>query len=156
MEASRETEATALFAELDAAFADLRAAYGGLDDGAMTAVMQGSWAVKDILAHIAGWHREMVPALERLARGEKPTPEGVDYTNPDPWNARFVEARRGLTRAQVEADLEDSFAAFRRALLAVPEARRRPTRTAGRIAYEAGIDHYRHHAGQIRRWREGR
>ena len=156
MEASRENEATALVAELDAAFADLRAAYASLDDTAKTAVMQGSWAVKDILAHIAGWHREMVPALERLARGEKPTSEGVDYTNPDPWNARFVDARRGMTPTQVEADLDDSFAAFRRGLLAVPEARRRPTRTAGRIAHEAGIDHYRHHAAQIRRWRERR
>jgi len=28
--------------------------------------------------------------------------------------------------------------------------------TAGRIAHEAGIDHYRHHAAQIRRWREQR
>ena len=145
-----------MVAELDAAFAELRVAYAGLDGVAWTTVMQGRWAVKDILAHITGWHREMVPALERLARGEKPTPEGVDYSDPDPWNARFVEARRGLTPAQVEADLEDSFTAFRRALLAVPEPRRRPTRTAGRIAHEAGIDHYRHHAAQIRRWREQR
>ena len=156
METSRDHEAAALVAELDAAFADLKSTYAGLTDANMTTVMQGRWSVKDMLGHIAGWHREMVPALERLAHGEKPTPEGVDYSDPDPWNARFVEARQGMTPVQVEADLEDSFAAFRQALLLVPEPRRRPARTAGRIAHEAGIDHYRHHAAQIRAWREHR
>ncbi len=145
--------ATRLVTELDEAFAELTATYARLDDAAKTTVMQGSWSVSEILAHIAGWHREMTPALERLARGEKPMPDGTDYRDFDAWNARFVEARRGMTPAQVEAELNDSFATFRAALLAVPEPRRRPERTAGKIAHEAGIDHYRHHAAQIRGWR---
>lgn len=149
-------DAQRLVPELDAAFAELRASYAGLDEAAKTVVMQGRWALRDILAHIAGWHQEMTAALERLARGERATLEGTDYRDPDPWNARFVEARRRLTPAQVEADLEASFAGFRRALLAVPEPRRRPERTAGQIAREAGFEHYRHHAAQIRRWRERR
>ncbi len=152
----KTNEAAVMVAELDAAFAELKESHAGLDEAAKTRVMQGRWAVKDILAHIAGWHREMVPALERLVRGEKPTPEGVDYSDPDPWNARFVEARGEMSPAQVQADLEDSFAAFRRALLLVPEPLRRPGRTAGRIAHEARIDHYRHHAAQVRAWREHR
>ena len=154
MGTSHAEEAARLVAELDAAFAELKATVAGLDDAARTTVMQGRWAVKDILAHIAGWHREMTPALERLARGEKAIPDGADYRDFDAWNARFVEARRGMTPAQVEAELDESFAAFRAALLAVPEARRQPGRTAGKIANEAGFEHYRHHAAQIRRWRE--
>ncbi len=156
METFQEQDAVALLAELDAAFVELQSTYAGLDDAHLTTVMQGRWSVKDILAHMAGWHREMVPAFERLARGEKAIPAGVDYTDPDPWNARFVEGRRAMTPAQVKADLEDSFAAFRQALLGVPEPRRRGSRTAGRIAHEAGIDHYRHHAAQIRAWQAPR
>ncbi len=150
---ARRDEAAALVAELDAAFADLQAALGGLDDAAQTVVMQGTWTVKDILAHLAGWHREMTPALERLARGEKAIPEGTDYRDVDAWNARFVEARRGMAPAQAAAELEASFAAFRAALLAVPAARRGRERTAGKIARDAGFEHYRHHAAQIRAWR---
>ena len=146
--------AARLVTELDEAFAELTATTAGLDDAAVTTVMQGRWTVKDILAHMAGWHREMTPALQRLARGEKAVPDGADYNDFDAWNARFVEARRGMTPAQVEAELTESFAAFRAALLAVPEARRRPERTAGKIAHEAGIDHYRHHAAQIQGWRQ--
>lgn len=154
MGGSQRNEAPRLVAELDAAFAELKATVAGLDDAAKTPVMQGRWAVKDILAHMAGWHREMAPALQRLARGEKAIPDGMDYSNFDAWNARFVEARRGMTPAQVETELDESFADFRAALLAVPEARRQPGRTAGKIAHEAGIDHYRHHAAQIRAWRQ--
>ncbi|HEY7677034.1 MAG TPA: maleylpyruvate isomerase N-terminal domain-containing protein [Candidatus Methylomirabilis sp.] len=155
MGTSQAHEAAHLVAELDAAFAELKATVAGLDDAARGVVMQGRWTVKDILAHIAGWHREMTPALERLARGEKAIPDGANYNDFDAWNARFVEARRGMTPAQVEAELHESFAAFRAALLAVPEARRQPGRTAGKIAQDAGFEHYRHHASQIRRWREG-
>ncbi len=155
MDNSRGDEAARLVTGLDAAFAELKATVAGLGDAARGTVMQGTWTVKDILAHIAGWHGEMTPALQRLARGEKAIPDGTDYSDFDAWNARFVAARRGMTPAQVEAELNESFAAFRAALLAVPEARRQPGRTAGKIAYDAGIEHYRHHAAQIRAWREG-
>ena len=118
MGSSRGDEAARVVAELDAAFAELRATVAGLEDAAKTAVMQGRWSVKDILAHMAGWHREMTPALDRLARGERAVPGGTNYSDLDAWNARFVEARRGMPPAQVEAELEESFAAFRAALLA--------------------------------------
>jgi hypothetical protein len=155
MGASPAHEAARLLAELDAAYGELKGTVAGLDEAARTTVMQGRWSVKDILAHIAGWHREMTPALERLARGEKAIPDGADYNDFDAWNARFVEARRGMTPGQVDAELDESFAGFRAALLSVPEARRQPGRTAGKIAQDAGFEHYRHHAAQIRRWREG-
>jgi hypothetical protein len=155
MGTSHAQEAARLVAELDAAYAELKGTVAGLEEAAHTTVMQGRWTVRDILAHIAGWHGEMTPALERLARGEKAIPDGANYHDFDVWNARFVEARRGMTPGQVEAELDESFAAFRAALLAVPEARRQPGRTAGKIAAEAGFEHYRHHAAQIRRWREG-
>jgi hypothetical protein len=78
----------------------------------------------------------------------------VDYSSFDAWNARFVEAARAAPVSEVEKELTDSFAAFRQAVGALPENRLIPGRTADRIVHEAGMDHYRHHAAQIRTWRE--
>ena len=58
----------------------------GLSETQMSEVWLGTWSVKDIVAHISGWHREMGPALERLARGEKPIADGVSYDDVDGWN----------------------------------------------------------------------
>ena len=51
----------------------------GLNEQHLTEVWLGTWSVRDIVAHMSGWHRELGPALERLARGERPVPEGKDY-----------------------------------------------------------------------------
>ena len=140
--------------ELDDAFAALQATYRDLPEARKRVVMQGSWSVKDILVHIAGWHREMAGALTRIARGERAVPEGVDYSDFDAWNARWVEAARPNSVADVEKEVGNSYEAFRQAVAALPENRLIPGRTADRIVHEAGMDHYRHHAAQIRAWRE--
>ena len=51
----------------------------GLNEQHLTEVWLGTWSVRDIVAHMSGWHRELGPALERLARGERPVPEGKNY-----------------------------------------------------------------------------
>ncbi len=140
--------------ELDEAFTGLQATYKDLPEARKRVVMQGTWSVKDILVHISGWHREMAGALTRIARGERAAPEGVDYSDFDAWNARFVEAARATPVPEVEKELTKSFEVFRQAILALPENRLIPGRTADRIVHEAGMDHYRHHAAQIRAWRE--
>src|SRR5919201_3409381 len=61
----------------------------GLNEEHMTEVWLGTWCVRDIVAHITGCHRELGPALERLARGERPVPEGTSYADVDAWNEKF-------------------------------------------------------------------
>ena len=143
-----------LLGELDEAFAGLQATCRDLPEARKRVVMQGTWSVKDILVHISGWHQEMAGALTRIANGERAVPEGVDYSSFDAWNARFVEAARATPVAEVEKELDNSFATFRQAVGVLPENRLIPGRTADRIVHEAGMDHYRHHAAQIRTWRE--
>ena len=75
----------------------LHEAWQGLNETQMTEVWLGTWSVRDIAAHIAGWHAEMSPALERLARGERPIPPGVSYDDVDGWNERFANARPALS-----------------------------------------------------------
>ena len=84
-------------------FGVFKRALVGLSDEAMRRPWFGTWGIREILAHITGWHREMIPLLERIARGEKPVPDGVSYEDLDGWNARHVSARRGLTVAGLRA-----------------------------------------------------
>src|SRR6266446_8773666 len=80
----------------------------GLNEAQMTEVWLGTWSVKDIVAHISGWHREMTPALDRLARGERPVPSGVSYDDVDAWNARFALAAKGREITDLLLELDRS------------------------------------------------
>ncbi len=143
-----------LLQTLDAEFASLLSTLEGLGEESATRVWYGDWSVRDILAHISGWHGEMAQAFERMARGERPAPEGIDYGDPNPWNARFAEAKGGTTFVNMVQELKASKAAFVGAAEQVPTDRFEEGRAAYRILLATGIDHYREHAPEIRQWRE--
>jgi hypothetical protein len=125
----------------------------GLNEAQMSEVWLGTWSVKDIVAHIAGWHEEMGPALERLARGERPIREGVSYDDVDAWNAKFAAARRGTPVADVLLELDKTHEYFLRAAAAVPGERFQPGKTTWKIVDQNTAHHYREHADQVRAWR---
>jgi len=135
-------------------FAHFRAAYAGLTGERLTRAILGSWSIREILCHVAGWHREMVPVLERIARGEKPVPEGVSYDEPDPWNEKFVRAYAGKSVHEVMAEVEASYEALLAAAQKVPEERFAPGRSAARTVDGVGPHHWREHGEQIRQWRK--
>jgi hypothetical protein len=128
----------------------------GLNESHMNEVWLGTWSVKDVVAHISGWHREMGPALERLARGEKPIPGGVSYDDVDGWNAKFTAARRDAPVADVLLEFDKSHEYFMHAAASVPAERFQPGKTAWKIVDGNSAHHYREHAGQIRGWRKTR
>lgn len=136
--------------ELQSAFDELVASFKGLDERAMNVVVLGTWSVKDILAHIAGWQHEMTGALERMARGEKPAPEGVNYSEPDPWNMRFAAGMRTQNATTVVADLQQSFATYKRAAAAIPDDRYGEGKTVNRLLDGGGYGHYREHLPEIK------
>jgi hypothetical protein len=141
-----------LLSEAEAAYTELREAVDDVPDARMTEPWLGSWGAREILIHISGWHREMIPALERIGRGEAPYPDGVSYDDYDAWNSRFVEAKRGVKVADVRAELAASHRAFVSAA-ALAEAHLTPGGAAGELVAGVGAAHYREHAGQIREWR---
>lgn len=128
----------------------------GLNEIQMTEVWLGTWSVKDIVAHISGWHREIGPALERLARGEKPIPAGVSYDDVDAWNARFAAAKKPASVADVLLEFDKSHEYFMHAAAAVPADRLVPGKTAWKMVDGNTAHHYREHADQIRAWRRTR
>jgi hypothetical protein len=125
----------------------------GLNEAQMTEAWLGTWSIKDIVAHIAGWHQELGPALERMARGERPIPEGVSYDDPDVWNARFAAARRDTPVNDVLLELDKTHQYFLQMAAGVPVERFQPGKTAWKIVDLNSAHHYREHAEQIRAWR---
>jgi hypothetical protein len=119
----------------------------------MLVVWFEEWSARDILAHIAGWHREMVKAFERIQRGERPVPEDVDYSNFNSWNANFATSARDVSPQEVLKELKASQKEFRDSAAAVPEDRFEEGRAAHRIIHITGIDHYAEHEPAIREWR---
>src|SRR5437867_568546 len=146
------SDKSTLLREADEAFTELRQAIDGLEDETMRRVWLGTWGVREILIHISGWHREMIPALTRIARGEPSYPAGT-YDDFDAWNARFVERNTGVKTADVMAELEASHRAFMAAAVALPDAQLAAGGAAREPFEGAGAGHYREHAAQIREWR---
>src|SRR5262245_46612382 len=125
----------------------LKAAIKGLDEGQMGQVWLGTWGVREIVAHIAGWHEEVIPGLERLAMGEAAHPDGA-YDDFDAWNARFVEARRGRAAADLLVELDRTHRELVRAAARLPDDQFAEGRSApGLIDGVAGA-HYKEHAEQ--------
>src|SRR5687767_5580264 len=136
------SEKTTLLSEAETEFTRFKRAIAGLDEARMRQVWLGTWSAPDIVAHIAGWHREVRPALERIARSERPVREGVSYEDVDAWNGRFADAKKGASTADIRAELDASHAAFMRAAAAVPEQRYVPGKTAHKIVDLNSRHHY--------------
>ena len=144
---------------LDTEYANFQDAIKGLDRDQLQRVFYGDWSVRDIVAHMLGWEREMAEALRRIARGERPTPEGVDYSNADEWNAKFSARLRQQLPTTVLAEWGQVHQTFVKAAEAVPDGRfgagedGKP-KTVNRIIETTGYGHYREHAPAIREWRQ--
>ncbi len=132
------------------------AAIHGLNEDQLTEVWFDTWSICDIVAHMSGWHREMGPALERLARREKPLPAGVTYDDVDDWNAKFALARKRWQVADVLLELDRTHEYFMHAAAEVPDDRVEPGRTAYRIIDSVSAEHYKEHSDQILGWRRER
>ena len=134
-------------------YKEFHEAIRGLNEAQMTEVWLGTWSIKEIVAHMTGWHRELAPALERIARGEKPIPNNVSYDDVDAWNAKFADAARPVAVADVLLEFDKSHEQFLRAADAVAEERFQPGRTTWKIVDQNTAHHYKEHGDQIRAWR---
>jgi hypothetical protein len=145
-----------LLADLEHSFAGLQESYEGLTHQQKLERWFGKWCIYDVFSHVIGWHHEMDDALERIARGEKPTPEGVDYSSADEWNDRFIETWVQSSGEAVQQELEVSKNLFVKAAKLVPDEKYEEGRAAYRILHGTAIDHYREHAEAISEWRKSK
>lgn len=146
-----------LLRDFDSAYQEFRSVLSGLDNHEFdTKWLDQRWGVRELVAHITGWLGQMSGGLERMARGEKPTPEGVDWNDLQRWNDTFAEHVKGKLVAQVMDELEHAANAFKQAAARLPEDRFGEGKTANRMFQAVGSPHLREHTEMVRVWREQR
>jgi hypothetical protein len=142
-------------AELDAGYQRFRAKIVDLPESAWHEQWLGTWTLAHLCAHMSGWWREMRSSLERVQRGERPVPEGVDYSDAETWNARFA-ATAPPGRAAL-AIWEASYGWYRQAAMDLSDDRYgagddgRP-KIGNRLLHGAGIHHFEEHEPQLDAW----
>lgn len=145
-----------LLNDLDEAYREFLSAVEGLDEIEFeTKWLDGQWGVREIVAHHTGWLGQLGGGLERMGRGERPTPEGVDWTDVQHWNDTFARHAMGKRRHEVLFELEQALQTFKEAGAKLPEERFGEGKTASRMFDLAGISHLRESAAMVRRWRQG-
>jgi len=145
--------------ELEEAYVAFRDLISNLRDAAFSEPFNDGWTLSELLAHMAGWYREITPAFGRVARGERPIPAGVDYSDADGWNARFAkDARKG--RGALD-DFDLAFHGYYAAAkdlgeehYGVDPEKGRP-KIGNRLLGASGIDHFREHQPQLEIWVAG-
>jgi uncharacterized protein (TIGR03083 family) len=140
-----------LILQLDKAREAMRAALAGLDP--QTAVNPG-WKAQELVAHLVGWDAVARDALRGHAAG---VPLGTPAKGGfDAFNARSVEARRGLSYEQTVADWEQTHDGLRQAVAEMPDEKLAeklvfPWGGRGTVARIVAImaEHEREHAREL-------
>lgn len=154
------TEKGPVLHDLELAYQEFRGPLLKLDAAAFGEVFVGEWNLSQLLAHMAGWFREMTPAFGRVARGERPTPPGVDYSNPDEWNQKFAaDSRPGKAALR---DFEEAWADYLAAAKALPDSffgkdpESGKLRIGNRLLQGAGLGHFEEHQPEVEAWLKAR
>ena len=150
------SEKQTVLAGAETEFARFKKAIAGLDEPRMREAWLGVWGVREIVSHISGWHRELSPALERMARGERPIAEGTSYEDVDAWNLQFAGAKKDVPVSEIFRELDLSHEYFMAQARKVSEERFVPGKTAYRIVDLNSAHHYKDHGDQIRAWRKSK
>ncbi|MGI8689221.1 MAG: ClbS/DfsB family four-helix bundle protein [Thermomicrobiales bacterium] len=117
--------------------------------------VNGAWSVKDTLAHLTFWHRNLLARFHSIESSQPPSDTAIDD---DTWNRRCFDANRHRAPDDVMADLWRTQQAVLDAIEALPET----------IFFAAGahggpllhatdgsiLGHYPEHIAQIERWRD--
>ena len=143
-------------ATLESKYHEFREKISGLPAQSYDEVWLGEWNLAHLLGHMAGWFGEMTIGLKRVANGERPTPEGVDYSDENAWNAKFAATASPGTAAL--GDFDGAYAAFRGAAQALPDDKfgadpqTGKPRIGARLLAGPGIHHFDEHRPQLEEW----
>ena len=147
--ASTLDEMAVVKASLDERLARIDEAHGSWE-GAV-----GEWSVAQLLQHLHGWLTEMTAGVNRMNAGQRPTPAGVDYSDPQDWNPGFVAERGEQTYEQARAAFEEAHDEFVAAVGAVDAGRFGEGKTINRMVEGVVTHHYAEHAEDLDRYLGG-
>lgn len=136
------------------AHAQLARALEGLGEEESARVgLTPKWSVRDALAHITAWEQEGARLLEGLTDGTaRPGRYGDEEV--ERFNEEAVAARRGRSLAELVAEADAAHASMLAAVGRLPEEVDENS-PAYKVAYGFTVEHMRHHAAQIEKYRRG-
>ncbi len=140
--------------EIRSAYREFMDAVEGLSDEQLHKPFLGTWSVREITGHVIGWQEQMTTGFERMARGERPTPEGVDWSDVQSWNDKFAAGVRDRKASELITELDSRVERMIAALEALPDDRFGEGKTVNRMAQAAGFGHFREHAPEIQEARQ--
>lgn len=143
-----------IIADYQAAYSEFKQAIADLSEEQWTKPFMDDWSVREVVGHIAGWHEQLTIGYQRMAQGQRPTPEGVDWSDTQGFNMRFAQRVAGSNPSALLKDLDEKVQGFLQALQALPDDRFGEGKTANRMAAGAGYEHFREHAQEIRAARQ--
>ena len=127
--------------------------------------VNGSWSVKDNLAHITAW-QDLLPArIQSWITGQPPVEFMPEFKTEDEVNESIYQQNKDRPLAEVEAAFQSSYRRAREAVESVseealnaPVKSKSESRSAPVWRYIEGeiCEHYEEHGNMIRRWLEGR
>jgi hypothetical protein len=144
---------------MDAARAELLMTITGLDESTMTTLpVVGTWTIRAVFAHLAGWAVWHLESIQKALAGEQP--DFSPLQERDAFNARLVEGRSSWTMTEILDELEATRMALEQLLNGMPEEE------IFQVGYLSGPqwenvagwlrvvrEHEEEHATQIRAWR---
>ncbi len=150
------TDKATVIHDLELGYQEFRGPLARLEDDDFGEAWLGEWNLSQLLAHMAGWYREMTGAIERVRRGERPIPEGVNYGDSDAWNAKF--ATRARPGKEALHDFDAAYSAYRAAaedlsedVFGIEPGKDRP-KIGNRLLQGSGIGHFEEHQKQLDEW----
>lgn len=148
------TDKQAVIEQIRTTYQDYMDAVDGLNEEQRTKPFLGTWSVREITGHIIGWQEQMTTGFERMAKGERPTPEGVDWSDVQSWNDKFAAGLGDRTAGELIEELDSRVENMITALQSLPDDRFGEGKTVNRMAQAAGFGHFEEHAPEIRQARE--
>lgn len=150
-----------IIARFRADMARLLAATDSIAEDQRGHIVYDDWTIKELLAHIAAWDRELVRGLDQLLAGQRPAFASYEEAE---FNARAVEASRPLPFAEVLAGAREAHETLVSRIEALTDEkwmRSAPHRWGGRAPITVaslfyyrykGETHYGGHATEIESW----
>jgi hypothetical protein len=163
-EPNRPADKAELLANMQAGYDQLEALLATLTEEQMTIPgVNGSWSVKDNIAHLAAWQSYQAARQEGILTGVEPPDPAPGLETEDEINEHYYQQYKDRPLAEVLADLR---ASYQRVVAATQtlswEALNEPFPWADNNfpvgAYTAGntYGHYELHCELIERWLESR